>query len=79
MPPTSSFWSKNGRKALKIKGWKVPNQLVRMRSAVRIRPAAPQRDKVYFVPLFLCSENHSLGEWFPKAYGDEGAEKLPLL
>ena len=28
---------------------------------------------------FLCSENHSLGEWFPKAYGDEGAEKLPLL
>ena len=28
---------------------------------------------------FLCSENHSLGEWFQKAYGDEGAEKLPLL
>jgi len=42
VPPTSSFWSKNGRKALKRKGWKAPNQLVRMRSAVRIRPAAPE-------------------------------------
>ena len=33
--------SKQGRKVLKIKGRKAPDQLVRMRSAVRIRPAAP--------------------------------------
>ena len=28
MLPTSSFWSKKGRKALKIKGWRAPSQLV---------------------------------------------------
>ena len=46
VPETSSFWRKKGRKALKIKGWKAPNQLVRMRSPVQIRIAAPQK------PLF---------------------------
>ena len=42
VPETSSFWRKKGRKALKIKGWKAPNQLVRMRSPVQIRIAAPK-------------------------------------
>ena len=27
----------------------------------------------------LYKENHSLGEWFKKAYGDENDKKLPLL
>ncbi len=50
----------NGRKALKIKGWKAPNQLVRMRSPVQIRIAAPQNNRfsiekagVFFLQLFL--------------------------
>lgn len=47
VPPTSSFWSENGRKALKIKGRKA---LVRMRSPVQIRIAAPQK------PLFLVKK-----------------------
>ena len=55
MPPTSSFWSENGRKALKIKGRKA---LVRMRSPVQIRIAAPQKplfsfEKGGFVLLFV--------------------------
>ena len=54
VPPASSFWSKNGRKVLKIKGRKAPNQLVRMRSAVRIRPAAPKKHrKLRFLMLFV--------------------------
>ena len=32
---------KKGRKALEYKDWKAPNQLVRMRSPVQIRIAAP--------------------------------------
>ena len=35
------FWRKKHRKALHGKGWKAFKHLVRMRSAVRIRPAAP--------------------------------------
>ena len=42
VPETSSFWNKNSRKALERNGWRAPNQLVRMRSAVQIRPAAPK-------------------------------------
>ena len=36
------FWRKKHRKALHGKGWKAFKHLVRMRSAVRIRPAAPE-------------------------------------
>ena len=28
--------------------------------------------------LFLYKENHSLGEWFKKAYGDENDKKTPF-
>ena len=32
------------------------------------------------LPLpFLYIENHSLGEWFKKAYGDEGDKKTPFV
>ena len=41
---------KKGRKALEYKDWKAPNQLVRMRSPVQIRIAAPQK------PLFSCEK-----------------------
>ena len=27
---------------------------------------------------FLYNENHSLGEWFKKAYGDEKAKETPF-
>ena len=27
---------------------------------------------------FLYKENHSLGEWFKKAYGDEKAKETPF-
>ena len=27
---------------------------------------------------FLYKENHSLGEWFKKAYGDENGERAPF-
>ena len=37
------FWTKNRWKALYCKGWKALRRLVRMRSAVRIRPAAPTK------------------------------------
>ena len=30
-------------------------------------------------PPVLYIENHSLGEWFKKAYGDEGDKKLLLI
>ena len=36
------FWTKNCRKTLCSRGWKALRQLVRMRSAVRICPAAPK-------------------------------------
>ena len=36
------FWTKKRRKALYSKGWKALRWLVRMRSAVRICPAAPK-------------------------------------
>ena len=40
------FWTKNRRKALYSRGWKALRQLVRMRSAVRICPAAPKMTAV---------------------------------
>ena len=48
------FWTKNRRKALCSKGWKALRQLVRMRSAVRIRPAAPKS------PVFERKQDFSL-------------------
>lgn len=36
------FWGKNARKPLCRNGWRAFYHLVRMRSAVRIRPAAPK-------------------------------------
>ena len=36
------FWTKKRRKALYSKGWKALRWLVRMRSAVQFRPAAPE-------------------------------------
>ncbi len=49
------FCGKNAHKALQIKGWEDFYHLVRMRSAVRIRPAAP-KDPVFYrkQDLFLC-------------------------
>jgi hypothetical protein len=41
-PKTSSFWNENDPEALHSNGLKPFKQLVRMRSAVRIRPAAPK-------------------------------------
>ena len=49
------FCGKNAHKALQIKGWEDFYHLVRMRSAVQIRPAAP-KDPVFYrkQDLFLC-------------------------
>ena len=30
-------------------------------------------------PRVIVAQNHSLGEWFKKAYGDKRDKKLPLL
>ena len=38
------FWGKNARKPLCRNGWRAFYHLVRMRSAVRIRPAAPTKN-----------------------------------
>lgn len=46
MPKSSSFRGKRNGKALNRNGLRAPNQLVRMRSPVQIRIAAPQK------PLF---------------------------
>ena len=49
------FWTKKRRKALYSKGWKALRQLVRMRSAVRICPAAPKKHrKLRFSMLFVA-------------------------
>ena len=60
--PTSSFWSKKGRKVLKIKGRKALDQLVRMRSAVRICPAAPKSlENFGFQGFFVVFFNFGYG------------------
>ena len=49
------FWTKKRRKALYSKGWKALQWLVRMRSAVRICPAAPKKHrKLRFSMLFVA-------------------------
>ena len=48
------FWRKKHRKALHGKGWKAFKHLVRMRSAVRIRPAAPENPRNHAISgIFL--------------------------
>ena len=51
------FWTKNCRKTLCSRGWKALRQLVRMRSAVRICPAAPRKapEILRFQELFFLS------------------------
>ena len=57
VPETSSFWNKNSRKALERNGWRAPNQLVRMRSPVQIRIAAPEIPENFgFWGFFCCKK-----------------------
>ena len=39
VPPTSSFWSKNGRKALKHKGWDTLKKPMRTRETLLLQAA----------------------------------------
>ena len=63
---TSSFLDENRRKALYSRGWKALRQLVRMRSAVRICPAAPSENPVVSMAtgFFFCL----LGMVFPLVF-----------
>ena len=55
VPEALSFWNENVRKALKIKDWKTPNQLVRMNSPVQIRIVAPQNRSFWLKrAVLLC-------------------------
>ena len=68
------FWGKNARKPLCRNGWRAFYHLVRMRSAVRIRPAAP-KDPVFsrkqdFFFAYFCS----MGEGMKRG----GRISLPL-
>ena len=38
----------------------------------------PEQMSKCLLRLFLYKENHSLGEWFKKAYGDENDKKTPF-
>ena len=55
------FWTKNRRKALYSKGWKALRRLVRMRSAVRICPAAPKSIENFGFRCFFCCKNAENG------------------
>ena len=44
-PKTTHFWNKKAPKALESSTFGAFEQLVRMRSAVRIRPAAPENPR----------------------------------
>ena len=50
------FWTKKRRKALYSKGWKALRWLVRMRSAVRICPAAPQKSLETIRVMFIRTQ-----------------------
>ena len=58
------FWGKNARKPLCRNGWRAFYHLVRMRSAVRIRPAAPRSPvfsrKQDFFFAYFCSMGEGL-------------------
>ena len=60
------FWGKNARKPLCRNGWRVFYHLVRMRSAVRIRPAAPKTPVFYrkqeFFFAYLSSMCEGMGQ-----------------
>ena len=56
VPKTSSFCNKKNRKALNHSGLRASNQLVRMRSAVQIRPAAPKSSKTSVFGDFLLQK-----------------------
>ncbi len=56
------FCGKNAHKALQIKGWRAFYHLVRMRSAVRIRPAAPKDPVFYRKQDFFFAYFCSMGE-----------------
>ena len=60
------FCGKNAHKALQIKGWENFYHLVRMRSAVRIRPAAPKTPVFYrkqeFFFAYLSSMCEGMGQ-----------------
>ena len=53
-----SFCGKNAHKALQIKGWEDFYHLVRMRSAVRIRPAAPKSIENLGFRCFFVGKTH---------------------
>ena len=55
------FWTKKRRKALYSKGWKALRWLVRMRSAVRICPAAPKSIENFGFRCFFCCKNAENG------------------
>ena len=60
------FCGKNAHKALQIKGWEDFYHLVRMRSAVRIRPAAPKdlfstENRSFFAYFFSMGEGMKQG------------------
>ena len=52
------FCGKNAHKALQIKGWEDFYHLVRMRSAVRIRPAAPKSIENFGFRCFFVEKTH---------------------
>ena len=52
------FCGKNARKALYTNGWRAFYHLVRMRSAVRIRPAAPKSIESFGFRCFFVVKTH---------------------
>ena len=75
VPETSSFWSKKHRKALERKSWGVPNQLVRMRSPVQIRIAAPKTpENLGFWGFFVAKSCFTVRVKNPDPHRDTHAE-----
>ena len=84
------FCGKNAHKALQIKGWEDFYHLVRMRSAVRIRPAAPKSienrgfrcffvKKTYFyvrVKMWVNCLTHTVTHTGKRADGTHGAKRF---
>ena len=68
------FCGKNAHKALQIKGWEDFYHLVRMRSAVRIRPAAPRSPVFSRKQDFFFAYFRSMGEGLKQS----GRVLLPL-
>ena len=68
------FWGKNARKPLCRNGWEDFYHLVRMRSAVRIRPAAPRSPVFSRKQDFFFAYFRSMGEGLKQS----GRMLLPL-